>query len=999
MRRALIPLCLVAGSFLLQAQRSYQFESAERLFVEGKEFFDLKNYSGCMDKLDAYKQQSPHPDLIQEADFMIAYAAFEQGLEYAAELLKEFWITYPDSRHLNEVFFLTGSAHFGRGEYQEALSWLQDSDIDLLSPEQQEAYSYRLAYCLLQTGELQRSRGYFSRIAQIGKTYRDASVYYVAYIDYAGGDYDNALVEFSRLKASPAYREQSLYYIAQINFIQNKYDKVIQDGEELLASYPYSENNSEVYRIVGNSYYHTGNQDKAIEYLSRYVDSSGQPLRGDLYILGVCYFNKGQYREAVDAFGGVVREEDALTQSAHLYLGQSYLKLNDKNNARMSFQAAAQSGFDKQIQEVATYNYALIIHETSFTGFGESVTVFENFLNDFPNSRYSDKVNDYLVEVYLTTKSYEPALRSIEKINRPSNRILEAKQDILFQLGTQAFANVRMDEAIDYFTEAIHLGTYNLQARDDAYYWRGESYYRKGEYTQAISDYQAFINNSRQRNDDMYALAFYNLGYSFFKLQRYNDALTRFRQYTDAEKDKTSAAYADAFNRIGDSYFHNRQFPQAEENYSRAATIRPSAGDYAVFQKGYVLGLQKDYTGKIRTMDQLIRDFPESQYVVDALFEKGRSYVLLENYPSAAQAFETLVSRFPQSSLARKAGIQLGLLYFNDNQPQKSLEAYKQVIKNYPGSEESKVAIQDLRSVYIELNDINSYASYVNSLGGNVRLEVSEQDSLTYIAAERQFMRGDNAEARRSLVNYLQTYPQGAFSSNANYYLASIAFANKSYGEALQYFDMVIDSGDTKFLEDAVARKAEILYLEKEYPAALETFKRLELIAEHPENREAARIGVMRTAQITGNSQDALIAAESLLKDDKLSPDVRTEARYARAKAYLALHQPDAALADLEALSADTRTVYGAEATYLLAQYYYDTHQDDKGEKLLMTFIENGTPHQYWLARGFIALADIYIRKGDEFQARQYLTSLQNNYRGDDDIAGMIQDRLATLNN
>ena len=64
-----------------------------------------------------------------------------------------------------------------------------------------------------------------------------------------------------------------------------------------------------------------------------------------------------------------------------------------------------------------------------------------------------------------------------------------------------------------------------------------------------------------------------------------------------------------------------------------------------------------------------------------------------------------------------------------------------------------------------------------------------------------------------------------------------------------------------------------------------------------------------------------------------------------------------------------------------------------------MSYIEHGTPHKYWLARGFIPLADIYIRQGDDFQARQYLTSLQNNYIGDDDIAGMIENRLCKLKN
>ncbi len=96
----------------------------------------------------------------------------------------------------------------------------------------------------------------------------------------------------------------------------------MSEGEELLSSYPNSKNNSEVYRILGNSYYHLGNQDKAINMLSKYVSSTDSPLRGDLYILGVCYFNKGNY-SAVNALSQAVRENDALSQNAYLYLGQS----------------------------------------------------------------------------------------------------------------------------------------------------------------------------------------------------------------------------------------------------------------------------------------------------------------------------------------------------------------------------------------------------------------------------------------------------------------------------------------------------------------------------------------------------------------------------------------------------------------------------------------------------------------------------------------------------
>ncbi|MDR2918918.1 MAG: tetratricopeptide repeat protein [Tannerella sp.] len=998
MNKILILLCLVLGYQSVNAQRSYQFESPDRLYLEGKAFFELRDFPACMDKLEIYKGKSTNKDLIQEADYMLAFIAFEQGRENATEILEHFVDTYPDTRHRNEICFLLGSAHFAKQDYNMALYWLSESNIDLLGTEQQEAYAFRSAYALLQTGDLNASRAYFLRIQQAGSTYREAASYYVAYIDYASGDYDSAYKEFDRLKNSPLYKEQSLYYITQILFIQERYDKVITNGEELLRIYPNSDNNLEVHRLLGNAYYQQGDQTKALSMLSKYVDATDSPLRGDLYILGICYFNKKDYQNAIRCFSETVKETDALTQNAYLYLGQSYLSLNDKNNARMAFEMAATSTYDLKVQEVAMYNYALLIHETSFSGFGESVTIFEDFLNRFPDSEYADKVGDYLVEVYLTTKNYDAALASIEKIRQPSSKIIEAKQNVLFQLGTQSFTNQDIDKAIAYFNNAITLGNYyDRNVYSDAYFWRGESYYRQNNFSQAISDYQSYLNNTQDRSSEMYSLAYYNVGYCHFKQHNYNSALTAFRQYTSLERDNTAISLADAYNRIGDCQFYNREFAAAEQSYSKAASLQPSFGDYALYQKGYVLGLQKNYQGKIRILDQLIQEYPESQYIADALYEKGRAYVLLETYNMAENAFTQLMQKYPQNNLARKAGIQLGLLYFNSNQSEKAVAAYKKVINDYPGSEEAKIAVQDLRSVYIDLNDVASYAAYVNSLGGNVHIEINEQDSLTYLAAERLFLRGDNNGAQQSLKNYLSSFPQGAFHSNANYYLASIAFSQKNYTEAKQRYTSVINSGDTKFMEDSWARKAEIEYVEKDFTEAVKSFIQLEKIAGLKENREAAKLGIMRAAQHTGQQSEALRAADELLKDSKLSPEIETEARFLRAKTYIALNDKAKAETDLQTLSKDVRTVYGAEAKYLLAQIYFDRNESDKAENEVMDFIKKGTSHQYWLARGFILLADIYIKKGDDFQARQYLTSLQNNYKGNDDIPGMIEDRLSKL--
>ena len=997
-KKIIIQLCLVAVCFTANGQRSFQFETADRLFSEGKDFFEMKNYPGCTDKLEAYKKVATNRDLVQEADYMLAYIAFEQGKNNAVEILEAYLKDYPDSRHGDEACFLIGTGYFERGDYVSAVNWLADARSEALNDEHIESLTYRLAYSLMQNGNLETARRNFVVVRELGENYSSASTYYVAYIDYSTGKYNDAMREFSNLRNMNEYAEQANYYIAQIHYIEDRHSETVRLTERLLRTFPESSNSTELYRISGNSYYQLGNRDKAISMLRKYVESAKEPARGELYLLGVCEYTEGNYSDAVDVLMQTISKEDELTQNASLYLGHCYLNLKDKSNARMAFEHSGSLTFNKNTQETALYNYALLIHETSFTGFGESVKVFEKFLNDFPNSEHADKVNDYLVEVYLTSKNYLGALESINKIRRPSVKIMEAKQNILFQLGNQAFMNTNMDTAIDFFNQAIELGSYDNEARDNSYFWRGESYYRQGRYTEAISDFNTYVSRSSSSNTS--PLAYYNIGYCYFKRQVFDQAIISFRRYVTLERNQTSNSYADAFNRIGDCLFYNRQFAEAETNYSRAASLQPSFADYSIYQNGYVLGLQRDYRGKIRMMDRIINEFPSSQYVVDALFERGRSYVLLDMFNDGARSFKTIMDQYPQNNLAPKAGVQLGLLYYNNNQLDNSIEAYKRVISDYPGSEEAKVAVQDLRSVYIDKNDISSYASYVNSLGRNMHIEVSEQDSLTYLAAERLFTRGDFAGAQSSMTNYLRTYPAGAFSSNANYYLAKIAFDRKNYTEAKQLFALVLNSGDTKFREESLARKSEIEYLENDYSSAIISFRELQNVAESRENREAAKLGIMRCAQFTGNEPEALEAADELLKSTNLSPEIEAEARYLRGKTYLKMKETDKALLDFSALSKDTRTEYGAEAKYQLAQLYYDKKDVARAEKELLNFIENGgTPHQYWLARGFILLADIYIDKGDAFQARQYLTSLKRNYSGNEDIDRMIENRLEKIKN
>jgi ferritin-like metal-binding protein YciE len=56
--------------------------------------------------------------------------------------------------------------------------------------------------------------------------------------------------------------------------------------------------------------------------------------------------------------------------------------------------------------------------------------------------------------------------------------------------------------------------------------------------------------------------------------------------------------------------------------------------------------------------------------------------------------------------------------------------------------------------------------------------------------------------------------------------------------------------------------------------------------------------------------------------------------------------------------------------------------------------IDAGIGKSYWLARAFILLSDIYKAEERIVEARQTLESLKANYKDDDDIKEMIEERL-----
>lgn len=983
---------------LTSAQTSEKITSPVNLYKEGRNLFLQKNYAAATPPLKAFIRQEPNASLREEAEYMLVCSAYELKDKNSITLLRNYLEQYPDTPYANRIYALLAAGYFYEEKYDEALALFNSAQLDLLGNEERDDMTYLLATCYLKTGNVKEAAIWFETLKASSKKYDNDCAYYISYIRYTQKRYDEALKGFLPLQDNPKYKALVPYYIAEIYAIRKNYDKAEIVAQNYLSAYPQNEHAAEMYRILGDASYHFRKYHEAINAFESYLERDASPRRDALYMLGLSYFQTGVYSKTAETLGEVTGTNDALTQNAYLHMGLSYLQLAEKNKARMAFEQAAASNADMKIKEQAAYNYALCIHETSYSAFGESVTVFEKFLNEFPNSQYTEMVSNYLVEVYLNTRSYEAALKSIERIAHPGTRIMEAKQKILFQLGTQAFANASFEQAIGYFNQSVAIGQYNRQTKADALYWRGESYYRLNRMTEAARNFREYLQLTEQTNNEMYALANYNLGYTAFHQKDYAQARNWFLKYIQLEKGENRTALADAYNRIGDCFLNERNFDEAKHYYAQAESMNASSGDYSFYQLALVSGLQKDYSGKITLLNRLAGKYPTSPYVINALYEKGRSYVLMNNNNQAIASFKELLSRYPESPISRKAAAEIGLLYYQDGNYDQAIDAYKLVINKYPGSDEARLAMLDLKSLYVDMNRIDEFAALAASMPGNIRFDASEQDSLTYIAAEKIYGRGRIEEAKSSFNKYLQTFPEGSFSLNAHYYLCLIGKEQKNYDMILLHSGKLLEYPDNPFSEEALIMRAEVQFNLQQFADALASYKMLKEKATTADRRLLAETGMLRCAHLIKDDAETIHVATALLAEAKLTPELANEALYYRAKSYMNQKADKKALVDLQTLAKDTRNLYGAEAKYLVAQQYYTAGEYAAAEKELLDYIERSTPHAYWLARSFVLLSDVYMAMDKKLDARQYLLSLQQNYHANDDIEGMIESRLEKLN-
>lgn len=947
-----------------------------------------ENVPGATAQLQHYTTEASKGDA--KADMGYARALMLSGRYLQAREAMQHWLMdYPGDPHAATMQALMGQCHLLQHQWAEAAQVLKTVNADALAGDDLIHYQYALAYAQMMLGEYPGAAAAFEAMPSWApEQYRNAAVFYRGYVAFAQGRYAEArtLLESANAIIEPA--TAAPYYLGQIYYMQDEYAKALtsaRQAQRLSLPRPLQAENL---RIIGECQYQQGQMAEAVNTLRQYAAMVTSPQPSTLYILGKALYDQRQWREAITSLSPVADKcDNAMGQSAYLYIGQAYIQLDDTQAALLAFNKAIEMPYDPEVQQTAFYDYAVATVEGAGVPFGSSVKVLEEFLSRYPSSPYAPKVQEYVIAGYITDNDYDAALASINKVTKPTEAVLRAKQRVLYTLGSRALEAQKPEEAQRHLNEASRLGRYDADIAAEVILLLGDAQYRQGRYDRAADQYLEYIRLRPQGSNT--ALARYNLGYARLGQKRFDDAVIDFQRALQSGQLDISAQ-ADAWNRIGDARYYTSQFDAAAEAYGHAYEKAPTQGDYARYQQSVMYGLARQYQRQIDAIEAFDREFAASPLIPASLLDKAVALNQLGRADEAVKTYEVIIERYPSSPKAREAYIQMAQMLENQGQTPRAVEAYKHIVSAYPTSDEASVAVMALKRIGADDGNIAQYATYISGVKGAPGINPDEVTAIEFTAAEKDYQ--DQGRTTR-LLAFVNAHPEHPSAAEALAYLAEAADNDEA---TLDYSRQILERfPHSAAAIDALELTADIELRRGRAQAAANAYSQL-IERGGADEADRAHQGLMRAYDALSQADSVITHAEALLASSSLAQADRAEAVCLRGKAHAAQGRTQEARDDWQSVASLTNLSHGAQAAVLLGQSYLDAKQYDKAVSTVQALINAKTPQQYWLARAFIVLSDARRAQGRTFEADEYLKALKQNYPGQEaDIHQMINSRLS----
>ena len=971
-----------------QAQNPLPESNPDRVFDAAHDLYTRGQYLASRRSFEQYLRSYPEHYRSVEAQYFVANNAIRQGDSDAESLMNDFVKTNPSHPKAVNAYFELGSHYFDLGQYRKAIGFYKKVDFSAMGLNRANEGRFKWGYSHYSIKQNDEALTHFQRVTREPFLYQ--ARYYAGYIYYEQKAYSEAVTNFLQASRDAQYKQISARPLLASYLALKEYDQLIQyiDGLGTVKL------QRDIQLIEAEAYYYKQDYSKAAEIYELALASNPSKISPLIYYhRGQANYKINNESKAIDAFKLAALSADTIGQYSSYYLGILYNNAGNKPFALNAFEKASTEAHNPEIKEEASYRLGQINYELG--QFAACITKLNDFLKEFPSSKYRDRVNDLISDAYLRTNNYDLAIRHIEGLKERTASMDRVYQQVTLLKGTQLFNDSKFAEAIVLFNKSLSVSA-DMNSTIAANYWKGEAYSIGRKWIDAINAYSRVVFNRSNVDSPYYLKARYGLGYAYYNSKVYDRAKIQFAEYTKALTGSYDQPdYLDALIRLADCYFIEKNYGAAISNYENALRGRSKDRAYIYLQLGLNYGFQNNLDRARRNFELVMTGHKETRESERAAYQLAQLDFENSAYDRAVTEFSFLIDNYPQSKLIPNALVKRAVCYNNLSQSDNAIDDYRRVLDDYITHQVANSALLGLQEVATSASgniDVDAYIQKFRLANPND----TSLESIEFEAAKRRYFDQDYEGAIARFKEFQNNYPESSLAGEAIYFIADSYYRSGNDDEALNHYYQVLDYPQMSYLNRSVYRLAALEFERANYDVAIKHYRLLGSLARTKRETYNSLEGLMIAYDKIGQTDSIEWYANKILGQGQVSTNGVSSANLYLGKAAMADGAFDPAKDYFSKTVEIALDENAAEATYLSGLILNKQSLYKESNELLFEMNSKFSVYEYWLGMSFLLIAENYLALDELFQAEATLQSIIEN-SPEDEIVRKAEDMLGEL--
>jgi tetratricopeptide (TPR) repeat protein len=624
-------------------------------------------------------------------------------------------------------------------------------------------------------------------------------------VDQAITSYTQAVDNFPRSDQAPL----CLLRIARLSYEQQKVEEAIEAYKAITESYQDTLHTADAYYGLGILYRDEGQKDEAIAafskvdrdaretYIAALIEAANiyisqdritegrvllnqllEGVTGDRDLEARAHFQMAQldlnnknYVDAVERYTMVLEEypesDVIVIRDTRYGRGLAYHYSGRYDRALVDYKWLLDTKIPKAMQLKVSFSMAL-----SYSAEGSDDEA-EKLLNEVIASGDESLVRSArLQKISMAEKKGNPeeAVRIYEEMLATTTSS-EDRERLLIRLANAYFKLDKFQQSIEAAQELIDLAM-NVESIANALFVQGNCFYRSEQFVQAIATYNTIIENYPQiawaRN------AQFQIGVAYNRLSANGNIEvlpamskafnTYYTQYPEDER-AVHAYYYDAWAhyrmgkwRAASDIFASLADAYPQSRYASEALFRAGDALFNMTNRSGAEDKNQNFLDAKVFYDRIIKRYPKSNYVDDALYNKAWCLINLDLKEDAVPIFERIVAEYPDGTYGPRSQFTLGDYYYGLKEYEKATESYQTFLERFPADKliaQDRALPKKARTLLGHLAEIDAYNLYAT---GEKLLSEDNFDEAMAIFEEVRQKYPKSDQAVNSLVNIGAAY-------------------------------------------------------------------------------------------------------------------------------------------------------------------------------------------------------------------------------------------------